>query len=235
MASHRQRFVILAALLGTAVGGGARAEAGPVLQTPSGLKPGDAFKFVFVTDGTTQATSLDQGVYNNFVQTEAQGATYDGSGITWRALVSNGMPAQDAVDNTGGYSPVPIYLVDGTKVASLYTKSAGGMWSGSLQNAVDEDILGSPVSATVWTGTNPDGTSSSNPVGSSTVTDGSSSSTDAGWVSSGVANSGDFASLYGISTILIVPPSAVPEPSTLGMAATAFLVGLAYARVRRRR
>lgn len=48
------------------------------LATPSGLNPGDTFRFIFVTDGLTPATSADISTFNAFVQSEAAGATYNG-------------------------------------------------------------------------------------------------------------------------------------------------------------
>ena len=49
----------VAALLLLAVGMGSRAEAGVLLPTPPGLKPGDPFRFVLVTGGIRDATSVD--------------------------------------------------------------------------------------------------------------------------------------------------------------------------------
>lgn len=46
---------------------------GVSLQTPAGLKPGDHFRFVFVTDGTTNATSSNISSYDAFVTAQAGG------------------------------------------------------------------------------------------------------------------------------------------------------------------
>ena len=48
-------------------------QAGVALMTPSGLAPGDQFRFVFVTDGSTTATSTDIGTYDAFVESQAGG------------------------------------------------------------------------------------------------------------------------------------------------------------------
>jgi hypothetical protein len=57
MARYRRRFAIDAAVVWLVSGLGGRAEAGIILQTPAGFNPGDQFRFVFVTDGTRDATS----------------------------------------------------------------------------------------------------------------------------------------------------------------------------------
>ena len=62
--------------------------AGVILTTPPGLKPGEQFQFIFLTNGTTDATSTDIDTYNNFVNKQAQGATYDGQTVTWYAIAS---------------------------------------------------------------------------------------------------------------------------------------------------
>ncbi len=51
--------------------------AGPIaLNTPAGLAPGDTFRFVFVSSDATTAESSDINDYNSFVNSEADGATY---------------------------------------------------------------------------------------------------------------------------------------------------------------
>jgi hypothetical protein len=69
-------------MLGTALSVGlaiGRAEAGTMLQTPAGLKPGDQFRFVFVTNGIRDAISTNIADYDSFVNAEAGGATYHGA------------------------------------------------------------------------------------------------------------------------------------------------------------
>lgn len=108
------------------------------LHTPTGLNPGDKFRFIFVTTGTRNATSTDIADYNTFVNTDAGGATYNGSAVTWKAIGST--TTVNARDNVGGFGTnVPVYLVTGTKVANSLTDTAGGLWgvlSQSLQSAI---------------------------------------------------------------------------------------------------
>ena len=44
-----------------------------ILKTPAGLKVGEQFQFIFLTNNTTDATSTDIDTYNNFVNKAAQG------------------------------------------------------------------------------------------------------------------------------------------------------------------
>ena len=126
----RRTSVVIAMLAGCLVA--ASASATPIsLATPAGLNPGDQFRFVFVTLGTITAESSDIEVYNSFVNTQAAGATYGGSTVSWKAIGST--DTVDARDNVGGFgTSVPVYLVDGTRVANDLREGSGGMWSGDL-------------------------------------------------------------------------------------------------------
>jgi hypothetical protein len=74
MGPHPRRFAIVAAMLWLGSGSGGQAEAGIILQTPAGLDPGDQFRFVFVTDGSRNATSTNIADYDSFVNAQAGGA-----------------------------------------------------------------------------------------------------------------------------------------------------------------
>ena len=132
------RFAMAAVMLWIGFGMGGRAEAGGIaLSTPAGFSPGESFRFVFVTDGTTDATSANIAYYNNFVNAQAGGATYNGSVVSWVAIGSTS--TVNAIDNVG-QTPTPVYLADGTLVTSSTTTS--GLWSGTLQNSINEDLSG---------------------------------------------------------------------------------------------
>ena len=137
MNTQARRLAMATAMLWFGFGGGGRAEASPVLTTPAGLSPGDHFRFVFVTDGTTTATSSNINDYNTFVTEQAGGATYNGQPITWVAIAST--PTVNAIDNVG-LTQDPVYLADGTKVTTSTTTS--GLWSGTLLHVIDEDLSG---------------------------------------------------------------------------------------------
>ena len=200
-----------------------------MLQTPSGLNPGDAFRFVFVTGGIRDATSANIADYDSFVNAQAGGATYNGVVVDWLAIGST--DSVDAIDHVG-QATAPVFLSDGTPVTSSTTPT--GLWSGALVHAINLDLAANPVHTFVWTGTNPTGTGFGGPLAASTPSVGSSTDSDGAWVASGRSNSGDFRPFYGISLVLTVPLAAVPEPSTLTMLGAALSLGLAISWTRRR-
>src|SRR4029077_4549975 len=119
-------FVILATVLSMWSALGGRAEATSItLQTPTGLNPGDTFRFVFVTDGIRDATSTNIADYDSFVNVDAGGATYSAVVVNWFAIGST-----DSVEaiNHVGQAITPVYLSDGTLVTTTTTST--GLWSG---------------------------------------------------------------------------------------------------------
>jgi hypothetical protein len=237
MTRQTVRLALATAALCMGLGAGGRGEAGGIaLSTPAGLIPGDSFRFVFLTDGATAATSANIADYNNFVNAQAGGATYNGSVVTWAAIGST--PTVNAIDNVG-QTNTPVYLADGTLVTTSTTIS--GMWSGGILSPIDEDLSGKLTNPDpynlVWTGTATIGVGAlgeelgnvnNNAIAGAYVF------TDGGWVSNQ-----DFVpqaapmGLYGISQVLTVQ-AAAPEPSTLSMAGMATLVGAAFGWSRRR-
>ena len=217
-----QKFMILATLGCLVIGWTTISEAGIALTTPAGLNPGDQFQFVFLTHDSTNAINSDITYYNNFVNSDAAGATYSGMTVTWLAIVSTA--TVNAISQTGDAN-IPVYTVDGMEVASSTTTAPGGLWSGSLLNYIRLSIDGSQNVAPVWTGTNAQGTqdgpyylgntTTTSPNGP-IATQGRAGNTDSSWITFGVVNEPTRvpAYFYGISTVLTVP-SSVPEPSTI--------------------
>ena len=236
MFTKTRRFALATAMLWLVYGAGGRALADLTLTAPATLSPGESFRFVFVTDGTTNATSTNIADYNNFVNTQADGATYNGSVVSWVAIASTA--TVNAIDNVGQAPISGVYLADGTLVTTSTTSS--GLWSGSLYSAIDEDLTGPNSPGLIWTGTNPNGTAyPAIPLGSTGngyALAGDTNFNTINWVQFNVLPYTQFLPLYGISQILTVPSVvSVPEPSTLLTSVTAIVAAIAYGRCRKRR
>jgi hypothetical protein len=234
MITQAVRLALAAAMLWIGFGVGGRAEAGGIaLSTPAGLTPGETFRFAFVTEGTTAATSTDINYYNSFVNAQAEGATYDGKVVSWVAIAST--PTVNAIDNVG-QTLTPVYLAANGVLVTTST-TASGLWSGSLLNPISDPFT-SPFPGTfdVWTGTLNTGVPFPGAwLGSQLPIIGESFVNDINWVylETGPANTTQF-SMYGISQVLVVA-GAVPEPSTRLMAGIAIFAGSAFGWSRRRR
>ena len=239
LASQFKRFFHAAILSTVALAWQVTAFAGPIaIQTPSGLQGGDQFRIIFVTPDKISAVSNNITTYDNFVNTEAAGATYNGQTIHWLAVGST-----DAVDAKVhiGQTNTAVYMANGTEVA--ISDTATGLWAGGdLLAQPTQDLAGnSYTSGSVFTGTSGIGTEyftsvpgqgnvfwglgATNSVtqGGVTYTNnvevGSLHSNVGGydWISlgfgAGLAPRDNTYQVYGISDVLTVPP--VPEPSTL--------------------
>ena len=123
---------------------------------------GQSFQLLFITSDTRNAASTDIETYNLAVQNTASNAT--GSGMMpiadfshqFRALIST--PEVDARDNTATTgNGVPIYWLNGDKVADDYDNFYDGEWDSQIgKNEHGSDITDTTLQ--VWTGSLPDGT-----------------------------------------------------------------------------
>jgi hypothetical protein len=230
---------IILAVLTLGLWGTSRVEAGIVINTPVGLNPGDTFRIAFVTDTTTTATLPTIADYNDFVNadatTEAGGGsvTYKGNAITFSAIGST--EAVSAISNIG-QTGAPVYLVDGTPIASSDTLSSGGLWSGTIINPLNEDLTANVFGPLpVWTGTRDNGDSVGGAALGDTVTTdvvGITSETDLNWVATSALPFTRSNPMYGISAVLTVP---TPEPSSIVLLMIAAGCGSVGAYVRRRK
>jgi hypothetical protein len=186
------------------------------LTTPAGLNPGDRFRFGFVTSGTISTATLtgpatDITTYDSFVTAQAGGATYNGLVVDWKAIGSTS--TVDARDHVGGYGTnVPVYLVNGNRIADDLTTNAGGLWGGSLLGTYQFDvgIDGSVIGDYVWTGTYDDGTAYY-PLGDSDVLYGNSRSNNQFLYYSDNGFEGNDYQMLGLSAELTVAAASVPE------------------------
>ncbi|CCI30479.1 PEP-CTERM sorting domain-containing protein [Microcystis sp. T1-4] len=215
--------VALAATLGTA--GAAQAA---LVVVPTDLLPGDQYRLVFVTAGTRDATSTDINDYNTFVTNQVTGSALanalSGAGLTttWKAIGSTSAVA--ARDNTGtnpSSTGVPIYLINGNKVAN----NNADLWDGSLQHPINlqpNDVISSNL---VWTGSVYLGTGfPQNQLGGGFFGSAAAGRADSvvfsGWIAETTDVYSTAKSLYAMSSVLTVPgnqpePVTVPEPSSL--------------------
>jgi len=83
---------------------GSNAHAGVVIDPLWwGLNPGDTFRLVVVTAGSTAATSTSISTYDTFVNTQGlSGITVNGASLAWQALGLT--PSSDPLTDTTRYS-----------------------------------------------------------------------------------------------------------------------------------
>ncbi|MCA2504427.1 MAG: PEP-CTERM sorting domain-containing protein [Microcystis sp. M54BS1] len=203
-----------------------------LVVVPPGLNPGDQYRLVFVTDGTRDATSTNIDDYNKFVTNDARGGTpgidtaldvalnasgFNPNTIEWKVIGSTDSVA--ARDNTGtnpSSTGVPIYLIDGNRVAN----NNADLWDGSILTGIDRTPQESVGVTFVWSGTSDDGTVGccGGAIGSNVAIVGVAGAfLGSGWINESVKSGSEVYQFYGISTVLTVPTPAVsvPEPSSL--------------------
>ena len=131
---------------------------------PSAIGPGQSFRLLFKTTGTTQAASTSISHYNSFVQSRANSGHTAIRGFSgeFRALIStSAVHARDntATTHTAMNRGVPIYWLGGAKVADDYADFYDGAWDSNVPRCQAAQTACGTIS--VWTGSNADGTSHS--------------------------------------------------------------------------
>ena len=159
--------------------------------------------------------------------------TYNGSVVSWDAIGST--PSVNAIDNIGQQAIAGVFLANGVEVTTTTTTT--GLWSGNLLAPINQDLTGIQFTSFVWTGTTSAGIGQTNAsLGSLPIaSQGESSESSALWINGAIETTNNPAPLYAISQVLVVPQSAVPEPSTLVLASMSLTAGLAITWSRSRR
>ena len=120
---------------------------------------GNQFRLLFVTSGTRNAASTDIGVYNTFVQNAANADGVDNilKGFSAEFKVVGCTDTVNATANTATTGTgVPIYWVDGAKVADNYADFYDNSWDSNAPRNEKGELISGDVK--VWTGCESDGT-----------------------------------------------------------------------------
>ena len=136
---------------------------------PAAIGRGGQFRLLFITSNTRNAESAAIATYNGFVRTrlwDRGHAAFDRvSGSDDFANVVASTSTFDARDNAGMTGTgVPIYWVNGSKVADHYADFFDGTWDDD-QNSRNEQGRSQGAANGVFTGSSPDGTASLWPLG----------------------------------------------------------------------
>ncbi len=133
---------------------------------PSGLNAGDQFRLLLVVDETKDATDTSIGSYDSFVQARisanghgsirAYSSSFKVLGSTTNTAARDHTGTTYTATDTG----VPIYWLNGSKLADDYDDFYDGTWTNksSVKNEAGTDADTSNSSPRVRTGSNDDGT-----------------------------------------------------------------------------
>ena len=124
---------------------------------PSGLSPGDQFRLVFLSSMKRNGSSSNIAGYNTFIQNRAAAGHTDIQAYSSGFRVVGCTRAVDARDNTGttytnADKGVPIYWLNGAKVADDYQDFYNGSWD---EERNDKNELGANGPDTTQVGNYP--------------------------------------------------------------------------------
>lgn len=123
---------------------------------PAGLDPGKSFRLMFVTSGSRDARAKSISVYNSHVSEHAaENERLEPYADDFRALASaSSFNAFDNTETNHRYGGVPVYWVDGDRIADDYHDLYDGSWA----NVAATDENGNAVrNNVVWTGSQEEG------------------------------------------------------------------------------
>ena len=133
---------------------------------PSGLNAGDQFRLLLVVEETKDATDTSIGSYDSFVRAQisakghgsirAHSSSFKVLGSTTNTAARDHTGTTYTATDTG----VPIYWLNGSKLADDYQDFCDGTWTNksSVKNEAGTDADTSNSSPRVCTGSNDDGT-----------------------------------------------------------------------------
>ena len=200
---------------------------------PSGLGGGDQFRLIFLSSTGDPASSSDIEDYNDFVRDsaasghaaiQAYGAAFNVVGCT---------ASIDARDNThstytNANKGVPIYWLNGAKVADEYEDFYDGSWDDETNDKNQFGFNGletSNVANYPWTGCDDDGTEATGmALGDTTPRVGRPNSTDTGNGPIGSVTTkanADHRPFYGLSAVFTVEVDTAAPGAPTGLTATA--------------
>ena len=201
---------------------------------PAGLSTGE-FRLIFLSSTKHNAESSNIGTYNTFVQNRAAAGHADIRDYSSAFKVVGCTADVDARDNTGTTHTstdrgVPIYWLDGNKVADNYQDFYDGTWDDEAndRNESGNDAHDTSQSANYpWTGCDHNGTESisgnSLALGKNAVRTGepnSSLGTRGPLQGAGSSTSDSPRPFYGLSSVFQVEPSNYPNLSIIDASAT---------------
>ena len=132
---------------------------------PAGIGEGGTFRLLFVTSSQRNAESSNIAHYNSFVQTAAASGHTAIRSYRAQFKAVGSTASVHARDNTGTTGTgVPIYWLDGAKVADDYADFYDDSWDSSEFRNEDGAVY-SVTGLSVWTGSNADGTKHAFPLG----------------------------------------------------------------------
>ena len=124
---------------------------------PSGLVAGNQFRLLFVSSTTRDATSTSIGDYNSHVQSAAAAGHADipSHSSGFKAVACTG--STDATSNTSTTGTgVPIYWLNGNKVADDYADFYDGSWDDEMnpknESGTAQAVLDSAMETDIFTG-----------------------------------------------------------------------------------
>ena len=188
---------------------------------PSGIARGGQFRLLFITSNTHNAESSAIATYNSFVTNRLRDRRHTGfdrvSGSTdyVRAVGSTStVDARDNAEMTG--TGVPIYWVNGSKVADNYADFFDNSWD-DAQNSKNERGRNQNAASGVFTGSLSDGTASRWPLGGGDVTIGRPNSSSGSPFGTSIFNftrsASDTGPFYGITRIFTVGRARITTAS----------------------